>query len=103
MVKVNRISRFDGYRIEVYNKNSRTEARDILLAVNEKYPGVPSEIVFEGAFVKVKVGIFRTKLEAHALWVALEESYPGAKIVYGKGLAYPPLPLAAPADSPGEE
>lgn len=103
MAKVNRINRFDGYRIEVYNKNSRTEARDILLEVNEKYPGVPAEIVFEGAFVKVKVGIFRSKLEAHALWCALEKTYPGAKIVFGKGLPYPPLPLIGPAATPEGE
>lgn len=90
-IKVNRINRFEGYRIEIYQGNDRKEAKEILEKFVEEYPNTPAELVFENPYVKVKVGIFRSKLEAQQMFYTMKQEHDGAKIVIGKGLPFPPL------------
>jgi hypothetical protein len=90
-VKVNRITKFEGYRIEIYQGNDRKAAEEVLEKFREEHPNVPAEMVFEKPYVKVKVGIFRSKLEAQHLFFALKEEYEGSKVVFVKGVAFPPL------------
>lgn len=90
-VKVNRIKKFEGYRIEIYQGNDRKAAEEILEKFKAENPRIPAEMVFEKPYVKVKVGIFRSKLEAQHLFFALKEEYEGSKVVFVKGVAFPPL------------
>ncbi|MBI1185502.1 hypothetical protein GC194_14625 [bacterium] len=90
-IKVNKINRFDGYRVEIYQGNNREEAKTALEEFKELYPDVPAEIVYEGPYAKVKVGIYRSKLEAQKMLVTMQETHPGSKIVYVRGMPFPPL------------
>ncbi len=90
-IKVNRINKFNGYRIEIYQGSDRKVAQEILEKFKEENPGIPAEMVFESPYVKIKVGIFRSKLEAQKLFFKMKNEHDGAKIVYGNGLAFPPL------------
>ncbi|MGB0429755.1 MAG: hypothetical protein ACPGLV_04715 [Bacteroidia bacterium] len=90
-IKYNRVARFDGFRIEIYQGNNRKEAKETLEKFIEEHPEVPAEMVFENPYVKIKVGIYRNKLEAQNLYYQLKKEYKGTKMVHGKGLQFPPL------------
>ena len=90
-VKMNKINRFDGYRIELYQGRNRKDAEEILQKFKEEYKTTPAEIVFERPNVKIKVGIYRNKLEAQKLLSEMRKEYPAAKIVRVKGLPFPPF------------
>lgn len=90
--KINRIQKgIEGYRIEIYQGSDRKAAQEILSDFKENHPNVPAELVFENPYVKVKVGAFRNKLEAQKLYKELNEELEGVKIVFVKGMPYPPL------------
>ena len=57
----------------------------------EEHTNVPAEMVFESAYVKIKVGIYRSKLEAQKMLIEMKDEYPSSKIVYVKGLPFPPI------------
>ena len=90
-VKVNQIKKFDGYRIEIYQGNDRKIAKEILEKFKAENPSIPAVMVFETPHVKVKVGIFRSKLEAQPLYFNLKDEYVGSKLVFSKGISFPPL------------
>jgi len=92
-VKLNRIKKgIEGYRIEIYQGGDRKAATEILERFEEEHPNVPADLVFESPYVKVKVGAYRSKLDAHKLYSTLkEEEYEVVKIVFVKGMQYPPL------------
>ncbi|MFY0673552.1 MAG: hypothetical protein JXQ87_09105 [Bacteroidia bacterium] len=90
-VKVNRIKKFDGYRIEIYQGNDRIAAQETLEKFKEEYPYIPAKMVFEKPYVKIKVGIFRSKLEAQPLFFDLKREYEASKVVFVKGVQFPPL------------
>lgn len=90
-IKVNKINRFDGYRVEIFQSSNRAEGKDVLDKFKSEHPDVPAEMVFESAFVKIKVGIYRNKLEAQKMLSQMTIDFPASKIVYVKGLPFPPL------------
>ena len=84
-VRVNEINPVtDGWRIEIffeagnYSKKLAMEARSKFV---EKYPDVPSYLIFQQPYYKVRVGDYRTKMEAERFLHAIEADYPQAFVV----------------------
>lgn len=73
-----------GYRIQVFFA-SGTEAKNQCLKLKNElrnsYPQYESYIIYEEPFFKLRIGDFRSKLEAYKLFKQIQEAYPSAFIV----------------------
>ncbi len=73
-----------GYRVQIFfasGHTARENANNIRNKFVSNYKDIPVYVVFEDPNFKVRVGDFRTKSEALAVLVQVEEQYKGAYIV----------------------
>lgn len=78
-----RVKTIPGYRIQVASlsgNDSRRRAFELKDKIKEAFPDVETYIVFDEPSFKVKVGDFRTKLEAFAFLSDMKTSFPGTII-----------------------
>jgi hypothetical protein len=74
----------EGWRIEIffeagnYSKKLAMEAKAEFV---QKHPEVPSYLIFQQPYYKVRVGDFRSKMEAEELLRSIESDYPQAFVV----------------------
>lgn len=74
----------EGWRIEIffeagnYSKKLAMEAKSKFV---EQYPEIPSYLIFQQPYYKVRVGDFRTKMEAEKFLHEIEIDYPQAFVV----------------------
>ena len=75
-----RVKTIAGYRVQIASfsgVNSKTSAFDLRDRFMLDYPGVQAYIVFDEPNFKVKVGDFRTRLEAYAFLQQIKDVYKG--------------------------
>ena len=75
-----RVKTIPGYRVQIASfsgVNSKTSAFNLRDNFTTDYPTVQAYIVFDEPNFKVKVGDFRTRLEAYAFLQQIKESYKG--------------------------
>lgn len=73
-----------GYRIQVFfasGKEAKNQALKIKNELRNLYPQHEAYIIYEEPFFKLRIGDFRTKIEAYKLFKIVQESYPSAFIV----------------------
>lgn len=97
MGKYIEVNEFDpdikGFRIEIFfesgnqSKNKAIEAKSKFV---NKFSEIPSYLTFQPPNYKVRVGDFRTKMEADKFLKEIEYDYPSAFIVADK-IAFPKL------------
>lgn len=78
-----RVRTIPGYRIQVASlsgSSSKNRAFEMKDRIRELYPGVEAYVVFDEPNFKVKVGDFRTRLEAYVFQQYIRENYPGTII-----------------------
>lgn len=74
----------EGFRIEIffeagnYSKNQALEAKSKFV---QQFPEVPSYLIFQQPYYKVRVGDFRSKMEAQKFLHHIEYDYPQAFVV----------------------
>lgn len=76
----NKVKTIPGYRVQIASfsgANSKTNAFNLRDRFMLDYPGVQAYIVFDEPNFKVKVGDFRTRLEAFAFLQQIKETYKG--------------------------
>lgn len=102
-----RVKTIPGYRVQIASfsgTNSKTSAFNLREQFTTDYPTVQAYIVFDEPNFKVKVGDFRSRLEAYAFLQQIKEVYKGYII---RDNIYPEPPLLdeyAPDDeSSGDE
>jgi hypothetical protein len=84
---------FAGYRVQIYmdsGNQARLKTQRSRAAFEEEYPGVSAYIVYEEPNFKLRVGDFRTRLDARRFLEKIKNSYPGAYIVLDV-IQFPPL------------
>ena len=72
-----------GYRIQVASlsgTSSKNRAFEMKERIREAYPGVEAYVVFDEPNFKVKVGDFRTRLEAYVFLQHIRADFPGTII-----------------------
>ena len=77
----------EGYRIQIYfdsGNESKKHAMDARSAFIQKHPDIPAYLTFQEPFFKVRVGDFRTKLEADGVLQQLLAVFPNAYTVRDK-------------------
>ena len=78
-----RVRTIPGYRIQVASlsgTSSKNRAFDMKERIREAYPGVETYVVFDEPNFKVKVGDFRTRLEAYVFLQQIRNEFPGTII-----------------------
>jgi hypothetical protein len=74
----------DGYRIQIFfdsGNNSKTRARSIYDSFLVNYPDVGAYLTFKSPNYKVRVGDFRTRLDAQRFLNEILPEYPNAWII----------------------
>jgi hypothetical protein len=79
-----------GYRIQIYFGGVRPKASEVKIDFSGKHPDVPAYITYSAPNFKVRVGDFRTRLEAVKFMKSIEGQYPTIFIVPDE-VALPPL------------
>ena len=75
---------FEGYRLQLYSGSgttARQEANTMRAEFLTKYPDIPAYVVYQAPNFKVRVGDYRTELEAIWLQRELEYKFPGGFVV----------------------
>ncbi|MBR4505511.1 MAG: SPOR domain-containing protein [Bacteroidales bacterium] len=75
-----KVKTIPGYRVQIASfagVNSKNSAFDLRDRFNVDYPDMPVYIVFDEPNFKVKVGDFRSRLEAYAYLQQIKEFYKG--------------------------
>ncbi|MCQ2607153.1 MAG: SPOR domain-containing protein [Bacteroidales bacterium] len=76
-----------GWRVQIYNSsgtNSRTEAQNKRKLFLSKYPDIGAYLIYQPPFFKIRVGDFRTKDEAYALYKKLLVDFPVSYLITDK-------------------
>jgi hypothetical protein len=72
----------EGYRIQIYrssNRNAREESNKVMAEFINEFPDIPSTLDYaKPAYFMVRVGNFRTKLEASKSLYLIRKKYPNA-------------------------
>lgn len=74
----------DGYRIQIFfdsGNNSKTKAQSIYEGFKEKYPDVRAYLSFKSPNYKVRVGDYRSRLDAQRFLNEIIVEYPNAWII----------------------
>lgn len=78
-----RLRTIPGFRIQVASlsgNDSKNRAFALRDKINEAYPDIQTYVVFDEPNFKVKVGDFRTRLEAYAFLTKIKAVFPGTII-----------------------
>ena len=73
-----------GYRVQIFfdsGSNSRSKAVQVKDQFTEKHPGIETYMVFHEPYYKIRVGNFRTRMEAQGFKQKLLTEYPSAFVV----------------------
>lgn len=96
---------FAGYRLQLFSGSgttARQEANSLRANFMAKNPETPAYIVYEAPNFKVRIGDFRTELEAIKLQRDLEYQFPGAFVVKDN-IKFPQLEIEKEKDLEEEE
>lgn len=77
----------DGYRIHIYmgsGNEALERAEEIKTEFEEKYEDTPAYITFGEPYYRVRVGDFRTRLDASRFLQRIERKYPNAWVIREK-------------------
>ena len=73
----------NGYRIQVYGETDRGAAQKIKDEIAMNY-GVRTYMIYESPYFKVRVGDFRSRMEAQQMLHTLKQKYTGILLVPGQ-------------------
>lgn len=71
----------EGFRIQIFfdsGNRSRSKAYEVRDKFSEKYPGQPVYVSFKEPYYRVRVGDFRTRLEAEGFLQKIRPDYPNS-------------------------
>jgi hypothetical protein len=74
-------STLDGWRVQIFfdaGANSKKKATDVLSRFDNQYPDSKAYLSFKEPYYRVRVGDFRTRLEAEGFMKTIQGEYPNA-------------------------
>jgi hypothetical protein len=71
----------EGYRVQIYFGSVRQKASEVKQDFSSKHPDISSYLTYLAPNFKVRVGDFRTRLEAQGFLKSIEGQYPTSFIV----------------------
>ena len=79
-----------GFRVQIYFGSARQKAAEVKQDFSNKHPDILSYLTYLAPNFKVRVGDFRTRLEAQGFLKSIEGQYPTSFIVPDE-IKLPPL------------
>jgi hypothetical protein len=90
-VELNKIKQsIPGYRIQIHFGNEREKAREIKTKFLQEFPEIPAYDSYQSPNFRVRVGDYRSKLEAAGYLSRISAQFPSSFIVSDK-IKYPKL------------
>ena len=83
--------KFLGYRIQIHFGIDKTKALDMKATFIGKFPNYSSYLIYEQPYFKIRVGDFRTRLEAYNFLQQIQTIFPAAFLVRDQ-IELPKLP-----------
>ncbi len=80
-IEVNAKSPIAGYRIKIHFGSDKTKAKEIKVKFISKFPGIPAYEKYDQPNFNIRVGDFRTKLEAYKALKEIQPEFPSSFIV----------------------
>lgn len=80
-IEINAKSHLKGYRVKIHFGADKTKAKEVKAKFIAKFPGVPAYEKYDQPNFNIRVGDFRTKLEAYKLLKEIQPEFPSAFIV----------------------
>jgi hypothetical protein len=80
-VEINSKSELKGFRIKIHFGSDKTKAREVKAKFILKFPDVPAYEKYDQPNFNIRVGDFRTKLEAYRFLKEVQPEFPSAFIV----------------------
>lgn len=74
-------STLDGYRIQIFSDNKKQPAKDEKAKFLNLYSTVKAHEIYQQPYFKIRVGDFRTKLEAYKFQKEIQTQFPNCFIV----------------------
>lgn len=71
----------NGYRIQIYSDNKKQAARDEKAKFLSSFSGVKAHEIYQQPYFKIRVGDFKTKLEAYKFQREIYLQFPNSFIV----------------------
>ena len=85
-----RTGKIKGYRVQIHFGAEKIKAKDVKSKFLTRFPDIRAYDIFETPYFKIRVGDFRTKLEAYKFMKQIQDDFPGAFIVQDD-IELPPL------------
>ena len=76
-----RKEKIKGYRVQIHFGPERAKAQEIKTKFTTQYPDIPAYLDYYQPYYKIRVGDFKTKLEAYKLLQDITGDFAGAFIV----------------------
>ncbi len=70
-----------GYRVQLYYGGNRSEALELKSKFAQLNPDVESYLIYQQPYFRLRVGDFRSRLEAYKLMKKVEKEFPSVFIV----------------------
>jgi hypothetical protein len=86
-------STLDGWRVQIFfdsGANSKRRANEVLNRFSGQYPDIRAYLSFKEPYYRVRVGDFRTRLEAEGFIKSVKSEYPNAFVTADKINPPPP-------------
>ena len=80
-VEINSKAPIKGYRVKIHFGTDKNQAKEVKGAFITKYPDVPAYEKYDQPNFNIRVGDFRTKLEAYSFLKKIQPDFPAAFIV----------------------
>jgi hypothetical protein len=80
-IEVNSKASIKGYRIKIHFGSDKTKAREVKAKFLAKFPDVPAYEKYDQPNFNIRVGDFRTKLEAYRFLKVVQIDFPSAFLV----------------------
>jgi len=68
----------DGWRVQIMFKTKKKEIQQLKIAFMKLYPQIPAYLEYEAPYYRLRVGDYRTKLEAIKIQHQISRRFPGA-------------------------
>ena len=81
LVNEARNNKIKGYRVQIHFGPEKAKAMDVKTKFITSYHNIPAYLDYQQPYFKIRVGDFRTKLEAYKLLQDILSDFPGAFIV----------------------
>ena len=80
-VEINSKATINGYRIKIHFGADKTQAYEVKRKFSERFPDVPAYAKYDQPNFNIRVGDFRTKLEAYKFLKEIQSEFPAAFLV----------------------